>query len=70
MANKKNMDLLSVAQVAKLKGLTLSTVYYYLHTGRGPVAEDIDGREFFRREDVLSWEPKPGKRGRKANAGA
>lgn len=54
-ADKAESELLSVAQLAELLGITPASVYGMRSTRRGPVAMKVGRRLLFRRADVEAW---------------
>lgn len=58
-------DLISIADAARLRGVSHSAMRGLMDRGRLHV-QTIAGRRFLLRNDVLSFEPERGGRGRKA----
>lgn len=61
----ENKDLIGIIRAAKHKNMNPSLFAYYISHGRGPAFQEIDGRKFFKPEDVAQWEPQKHTAGRK-----
>lgn len=59
-------DLISIAEAARLRGVTHGAIRNLIERGRLP-AQEVAGRRVLRRGDVMRFIPEKGGRGRKAS---
>ncbi|HKC62035.1 MAG TPA: helix-turn-helix domain-containing protein [Pyrinomonadaceae bacterium] len=59
-------DLISIADAARLRGVTHGAIRNLIDRGRLP-SQEVAGRRVLRRSDVMRFIPEKGGRGRKAS---
>ncbi len=60
-------DLISIAEAARLRGVTHGAIRNLIDRGR-LASQEVAGRRVVRRGDVLAFKPESGGRGRKAGS--